>query len=260
MNQLLAQVGPQRLAGFILVLARVSPLFAIAPLFSSKLVPMRVRAIVAVGLAIGLSPVVARGHHIDLDAFNLAALVGKEILIGLAFAYTLAALFAAVTVAGSLLGPLIGFSFGSLVDPVTGNQSTVLQQLYAMVALLVFIAIGGDAWVIEGLARTYEVVPLSDYPALGPLVAGANTAFVKVFASALQVAAPVLLAILVTDAGFGMVSKVVPQLNVFQVGFPSKVLVGLLLIGVSLPFAGGWLATELQTDVGVALRSLRVAG
>jgi flagellar biosynthesis protein FliR len=260
MNQLLAQVGPQRLAGFILVLARVSPLFAIAPLFSSKLVPMRVRAIVAVGLAIGLSPVVARGHHIDLDAFNLAALVGKEILIGLAFAYTLAALFAAVTVAGSLLDTLIGFSFGSLVDPVTGNQSTVLQQLYTMVALLVFIAIGGDAWVIEGLARTYEVVPLSDYPALGPLVAGANTAFVKVFASALQVAAPVLLAILVTDAGFGMVSKVVPQLNVFQVGFPSKVLVGLLLIGVSLPFAGGWLATELQTDVGVALRSLRVAG
>jgi flagellar biosynthesis protein FliR len=259
-NQLLAQVGPQRLAGFILVLARVSPLFAIAPLFSSKLVPMRVRAIVAVGLAIGLSPVVARGHHIELDAFNLAALVGKEILIGLAFAYTLAALFAAVTVAGSLLDTLIGFSFGSLVDPVTGNQSTVLQQLYAMVALLVFIAIGGDAWVIEGLARTYEVVPLSDYPALGPLVAGANTAFVKVFASALQVAAPVLLAILVTDAGFGMVSKVVPQLNVFQVGFPSKVLVGLLLIGVSLPFAGGWLATELQTDVGVALRSLRVAG
>jgi flagellar biosynthesis protein FliR len=260
MSQLLAQVGPQRLAGFILVLARVSPLFAIAPLFSSKLVPMRVRAIVAVGLAIGLSPVVARGHHIELDAFNLAALVGKEILIGLAFAYTLAALFAAVTVAGSLLDTLIGFSFGSLVDPVTGNQSTVLQQLYAMVALLVFIAIGGDAWVIEGLARTYEVVPLSDYPALGPLVAGANTAFVKVFASALQVAAPVLLAILVTDAGFGMVSKVVPQLNVFQVGFPSKVLVGLLLIGVSLPFAGGWLATELQTDVGVALRSLRVAG
>jgi flagellar biosynthesis protein FliR len=259
-SQLLAQVGPQRLAGFILVLARVSPLFAIAPLFSSKLVPMRVRAIVAVGLAIGLSPVVARGHHIELDAFNLAALVGKEILIGLAFAYTLAALFAAVTVAGSLLDTLIGFSFGSLVDPVTGNQSTVLQQLYAMVALLVFIAIGGDAWVIEGLARTYEVVPLSDYPALGPLVAGANTAFVKVFASALQVAAPVLLAILVTDAGFGMVSKVVPQLNVFQVGFPSKVLVGLLLIGVSLPFAGGWLATELQTDVGVALRSLRVAG
>jgi flagellar biosynthesis protein FliR len=165
-----------------------------------------------------------------------------------------------VNAAGSLLDTLIGFSFGSLVDPVTGNQSTVLQQLYAMVALLVFIAIGGDAWVIEGLARTYEVVPLSDYPALGPLVAGANTAFVKVFASALQVAAPVLLAILVTDAGFGMVSKVVPQLNVFQVGFPSKVLVGLLLIGVSLPFAGGWLATELQTDVGVALRSLRVAG
>ena len=76
MNQLLNQIGPQRLAGFILVLARVSPLFAIAPLFSSKLVPMRVRAIVAVGLAIGLSPVVAKGHHIGLDAFTLTGLIG----------------------------------------------------------------------------------------------------------------------------------------------------------------------------------------
>jgi flagellar biosynthetic protein FliR len=242
MNQLLVQVGPQRIAAFFLVLARVSPLFAIAPLFSSKLLPMRVRAIVAVGLAIGLSPVVAKGHELDLGAFNLAAL------------------FAAVTVAGSLLDTLVGFSFGSLIDPVSGNQSSVLAQLYSMVAVMVFIAIGGDSWVIQGLARTYDVVPLSDYPALGPLVEGANAIFVKVFSSALQVAAPVLLAILITDAGFGMVSRVVPQLNVFQVAFPTKVLVALLLIGVSLPFVGGWLANELQTDVGLALRSLRVAG
>ena len=134
----------------------------------------------------------------------------------------------------------------------------MLQQLYSMVAVLIFIGIGGDSWVIQGLARTYEVVPLSDFPAIGPLVAGANLVFVKVFSSALQVAAPVLLAILITDAGFGMVSRVVPQLNVFQVGFPAKVLVGLLLIGVSLPFVGGWLAGELQTDVGLALHSLQV--
>src|SRR5438874_2352044 len=84
--------------------------------------------LVAVGLAIGLSPVVAKGHEIDLDVFNLAALIGKELLIGLAFAYALAALFAAVTVAGSLLDTLVGFSFGSLVDPVSGNQSSVLAQ------------------------------------------------------------------------------------------------------------------------------------
>jgi flagellar biosynthetic protein FliR len=259
-NQLLNQVGPQRLTGFILVLARISPLFAIAPLFSSKLIPMRVRAIVAVALSIGLSPVVTKGQHLDLDAFNLAALIGKELLIGLAFAYALAALFAAVTVAGSLLDTLVGFSFGSLVDPVSGNQSSVLAQLYSMVAVMIFIGIGGDTWVIQGLARTYDVVPLQSFPALGPLVAGANTVFVQVFTSALQVAAPVLLAILITDAGFGMVSRVVPQLNVFQVAFPTKVLVALLLIGVSLPFVGGWLANELQTDVGLALHSIRVAG
>jgi flagellar biosynthesis protein FliR len=245
------------------VLARIAPLFVLAPLFSSKTVPARARTFVALALALGITPIAvqaAGGVPVPDDALGLAGLMLKETLVGTAFAFGLGALFAALSAAGSVLDTLVGFSFGGLVDPMTGVQSSILSQLYAMVGVLIFIAIGGDAWVIEGLARTYEVVPLSDYPALGPLVAGANTAFVKVFASALQVAAPVLLAILVTDAGFGMVSKVVPQLNVFQVGFPSKVLVGLLLIGVSLPFAGGWLATELQTDVGVALRSLRVAG
>ena len=77
-------------------------------------------------------------------------------LVGLAFAFALAALFAAVQVAGSLLDTLIGFSFGALVDPLTGTSRRGAQQLYALIGVLIFIAIGGDAWVIQGLARTYE--------------------------------------------------------------------------------------------------------
>jgi flagellar biosynthetic protein FliR len=68
-----------------------------------------------------------------------------------------------------------------------------------------------------------------------------------------------MLALILTDAAFGVVSRVVPQLNVFAVGFPAKVVVGLLLIGVTLPFVAGWIATELQRDVGSALDTLKVA-
>jgi len=256
---LLAQYGEQQVAAFFLVLARVSPLFLLAPLFSSRSIPGRVRGIVAVAIAFGLSEIVRAGGEIPMEALAFGGLILKEILVGLAYAFILGTLFAAVSAAGSFLDTLIGFSFGALVDPVTGNQSSVLANMYALVGVVVFIAIGGDGWVIQGLARTYELVPMLEAPALGSLVGGAQAAFTGVFASALAMCAPIVLALIITDVAFGVVSKVVPQLNVFAVGFPAKVAVGLVLIGVSLPFAAGWLADELQRSVGAALESLRIA-
>ena len=125
----------------------------------------------------------------------------------------------------------------------------MLNQLYALVGVMIFIAISGDAWVIQGLARTYEAVPLAEAPRLGSLVEGAQIAFTGIFAAALEVCAPVLLAVVLTDVAFGVVSRVVPQLNVFAVGFPAKVPVGLVLVGASLPFVAGWLGDELQHSV-----------
>jgi flagellar biosynthetic protein FliR len=258
-DALLQQFGEHQLVAFVLVLARVAPLFVLAPLFSSRLVPTRVRGIIAVALAVGLSPVLAQGRHLPTDGIDIGWLVGKEMLVGLAFAFTLSALFAAVTTAGTFLDTSIGFSFGSIVDPINGTQSSVLQQAYSLVALMVFIAINGDAWMVQGFAKTYDLVPLDRNPDLGRLVAGVDTAFVEIFSAAIQVAGPVLLALILTDAAFGLVSRVVPQLNVFGVGFPAKVTVGLLLIGASLPFVAGWLSDNLQTSVSDALRMLHVA-
>jgi len=259
MNELLNQIGQQQLAGFILVLARVSPLFVLAPVFSSKMLPARARGIAAVALSFGLAPWALHGHQVPLDVMALSGMVLKELLVGLAYAFALGAVFAAVSVAGSLLDTAMGFSFGSLVDPITGNQSQILSQLYAMVGILVFIAIDGDHWMIEGLARSYDLVPIDKMPSINALVGGADKAFVSIFTSALELAAPVLLAVLITDAAMGMVARVMPQLNVFAVGFPAKIAVGLLVMGVSLPFVGGWIADQVQLSVSSALQSIHVA-
>jgi flagellar biosynthesis protein FliR len=257
-NELIARFGEQHVAAFVLVLARVGPLFVLAPLFSSKLVSVRVRGIVAVALAIGIAPVVSKGVHLPLGIYDLFWLVLKEMLVGAAFAFAVGALFAALTTAGSLLDTSIGFSYGSLVDPLTGNQSTVLAQAYALVGTLVFIAIGGDAWVVQGLARTYDLVGLEQAPDLGHLIGSVDAVFGSIFTSALEVAGPVMLALILTDAAFGVVSRVVPQLNVFAVGFPAKVVVGLLLVAATLPFVANWISGELQQDVGAALQAIRV--
>jgi flagellar biosynthesis protein FliR len=255
---LIEQITASQTAGFILVIARISPLFVLAPIFSSRMIPVRARGVAAIAIAIGMTPVAMHGQEIPTDVISLAGLIAKELLVGFAFAFAVAVVFNAVSVAGSFLDTLVGFSFGSLVDPITGNQSPVLSQVYSLVAVMIFIAIGGDAFMIRGLAQTYELVPLLDFPALGALIGGANSAFVQIFASAIEIAAPVMIAAIITDASFGVVAKVSPQMNVFQVGMPAKIMIAFLVLGASLPFASHFIADSLQGGVSDSLNSMKV--
>ncbi|MFL5883921.1 MAG: flagellar biosynthetic protein FliR [Thermoleophilaceae bacterium] len=259
LNALLRHVSENQTAGFILVLARVSPLFLLAPIFSSKMVPVRARGVAAVAIALGMAPLALHGQKIPMDIDGLGGLIVKELVVGLAYAFAVAAVFAAVSVAGGMIDTFVGFSFGSLVDPLSGNQAQVISQVYSMVGLMVFIAIGGDSFMLEGLGRTYQLVPILKYPALGQLVGGAVHAFANIFTAALELAAPLIVAMLITDAAFGLVARVAPQMNIFAVGFPAKIAVAFLVLGVSLPFAGGFIANSLQDGVGGAIGSLKAA-
>jgi flagellar biosynthetic protein FliR len=255
-SELLSKLAGNELAGFILVLARVTPLFFIAPIFSSAMIPPRVRGVIAVGISIGLTPVALHGQHVPTDPATLALLVVQGMLVGLAFAFGLAVLMAAVESAGGIVDVVSGFSYGSLINPINGGEGAVMTRFYALVGTAIFLVIGGEAWAIRGLGRTFTLVPLTSAPRLPSLVGGAEQAFTTVFTGALEIAAPVLVALLVTDVAFGIVSRVVPQMNVFAVGFPTKVAVAMLVVGASLPFVANWISGQLSLSVGAALSTL----
>lgn len=248
-----------QVTAFFLVLARVTPLFLLAPLFSSKMLPMRVRGIVAVAISIGLTPVALHGQTVPSSPMGVAGSLIVQILVGLAFAFALGAVFAAVDAAGHLVDNASGLSFGATVDPINGNQGGTFANLYTLVGTAIFLAIGGDAWTLRGLTRTFTLVPLGKAPALTALIGGAQSAAAGILVGALEVAAPLMLALVITDVTFGMVSRVVPQLNVFAIGFPMKIGAALIMIGVALPFIGGWMSDQLGSSVTTALMSLHVS-
>ena len=253
LSTLLNELGSDKVTGFFLVLARVSPLFVLAPLFSSKMMPARVKGIVAVGLSIGLTPIAVHGQTLPTDPMAVAGLLVVQVLVGLAFAFAVGMVLAAVEAAGSLTDMVAGFSFGSVVDPINGNPGGAMTNLYSLVGLAMFIAIGGDAWTLRGLQRTFDLVPLTKAPAIATLTSGVEQAFGTIFVAAVEVCAPVILALLVTDVAFGMVSRIVPQLNVFGVGFPMKVGVAMLVVAASLPFLGSFMSAQIANAVGTAL-------
>jgi flagellar biosynthetic protein FliR len=256
-NQLLGAIGVRNVVGFFLVLARISPLFLVAPMFSSRQIPGRARTVVALAFTLGLYPLAIVGQRIPTETLSIIELIVKELLVGLAFALCIALLFAAIETAGAILDFMVGFAFGGSLDPITGNQSAVLGRVYSLVAVAIFIAINGDAWLIQGLSRTFDIVPLTASPDFASISEALVLVFTGIFTAAVEVAAPVLIACVLTDVGFGVVSRVVPQMNVFAVGFPVKVLVGMLVVVASLPFVGGWISDELQLSVGEALQTLR---
>jgi flagellar biosynthetic protein FliR len=247
--------GGESVTAFFLVLARVSPLFILAPMFSSKMIPGQVRGIAAVGLSIGLAGVAGHGQRIPTDAVQVTTLMVEQVLVGVLLAFVVAALMAAVQTAGGLADIVSGFSFGATVDPINGNQGGTFSELYGLVGVMLFIAIGGDAWILHGIARTFDLVPLSASPHLGSIVNAAETSVSSLFVSAVEVAAPVIMALLITDVAFGMVSKVVPQMNVFSVAFPLKTGVAILVVAASLPFLGGWISDQMYTSVATALHA-----
>jgi len=258
LTQLLNEIGPAHVTGFFLVLARISPLFVLAPLFSSPMLSAQVRGTIAVGLSIGMTGVATQGQRIPEDALAIAGLTVEQLLVGVAFAVAIGGLYAAIEVAGALCDYLAGFTFGQAIDPMLGTQGGVLSQLYGLVGVMIFIAIGGDAWTLRGLTRTFDLVPLTRAPALHPLISSVAQAAASILTAAVEVAAPALLAVLITDVALGLVSRAMPQLNVFAVGFPLKVGISLLVVAAALPFLGGWISNQIYESVNTALGALRI--
>jgi flagellar biosynthetic protein FliR len=251
----LPQEAGTEIVAFVLVMGRVAPLFLLAPVFSATLLAQRAKFLAAVAIAVALTPMASQGKTIPTDPMIFALALAQEVGIGLAFALALGALAAAVTAGASLADTLVGFSFGALVDPMTGNQNAILGQVYSLFAMMIFVVSGGMGLMIMGLAKTYTLIPLGTFPSSNALAALALHSVEQVPLIGLELAAPVLVAVVVADAVFGIVSRAVPQMNVLVLGLPAKVLLAFAIIGASLPFVGQHLEDDLTNTLGAALQA-----
>jgi flagellar biosynthetic protein FliR len=252
----LPEIAGTTLVSFVLVMARVGPLFLLAPVLSSPLLPGRAKSIMALGIAVALTPIAGENVRVPTDPIVLATTLAQEFGVGIAFALSLAVLSAAVQLGAGILDTLVGFSFGGLVDPMTGNNAAVLGRVYLIFATMIFVISGGVRLMVLGIARSYDVVPLGRFPApaaLGRLAADALTALPVI---GLELVGPVILAVVVADSAFGLVSRAVPQMNVFVVGLPIKVILSFGVVATSLPFVDAHLQSDLQQSISDALRAL----
>jgi flagellar biosynthesis protein FliR len=249
------EAGTQSIA-YLLVFCRIGGLFALAPIFSGRLIPVRAKLVVAAALALAIAPLATNGVKVSDDPAWLTAAISKEIVVGLGFAFAVGAVGAAVQAAATLLDTLVGFSLASLLDPITNQQNAILGQLYTLVTTCVFLLTGGDRLMIAGLAASYRVVPLGSWSGAAPLASLAGAELGQIFVIGIELAAPVLVTVLLVDGALALMARAVPQMNVFVVGMPAKILAALAVVGASLPFAAMHVQDDLANAIDLALHSL----
>jgi flagellar biosynthetic protein FliR len=234
-DALLAQLAPQA-ALFLLIATRLSAMIMVAPVFSSRTIPLRVKAgLVVLVSYIALPIVAAQGGRAPGDPLEFALMAGKEAIIGFAFGFVAQMLFAAVQVAGSFIDMNAGFAVAETIDPTSGINVSILARWYNLIATAAFLAMGGHQLLVAGVVRSFDLAPPLAAVDMGAVVTGVLARADDILLVAVQIGAPIVGALLLTDVTLGIISRSVPQMNVFIVGLPLKIVVALAGSAILLP-------------------------
>ena len=208
--------------------ARIGACLMVAPIFGARFVPARTRIILAVALTALVVPLLPAPDIAPFSGQGFVV-VAQQLLIGVALGFALQIVFDALGLAGQLLANSMGLSFAFNVDPLRGSSTAALGQLYIILATLVFLSLDGHLALIQVLADGFKPMPIGaalPSEALWSIVLWGGT----LFSGAISIALPGVTALIIVNLAFGVVSRAAPSLNLFAVGFPISLIIGLIVV------------------------------
>ena len=230
-------LSPIEYQKFLFVLLRVGALIMFFPIVGSPQVPGRIKVGLILFVSIAVFPVVrATPMHDPKSLFELVVNLFSEITIGLAVAYSARLMFTAVQIAGTVVDFQMGFGVVNVIDPQTETQVSVTAQFQNILAILFFLALDAHHIIIGAIVESFFLInPFQiNFSTFTPEII--LLLFKATFVTAVKIAAPIMAILFFISVGLGLVARTVPQMNVFIVGFPLQIGVGLLMVGLSMSF------------------------
>jgi len=222
---------------FLLIFVRLAGMLVVIPFFGERGAPVPLKLGLAFLLSVIVMPLVP-GSAETLPAvslFGFAVGLLQSLLAGLLIAFVPVLLFAGIQLGGEISGFQMGFGIVSVIDPASQNRISLIAQFDYLLAFLVFVSLDGHLYLLKGIVESFRVLPL-----LGAHFPGSIGRSLLVFSSRMfvigaKIAAPVLVTILLTNVGLGILARTMPQMNIFLVGFPLQIGMGLITLGLSVP-------------------------
>ena len=239
--QLLAWITPM-IWPFIRALA----LFSVMPVLGTRTVPVRVRIALAAFIALAAQPSMPAAPVVPLDSPQAFLLVAQQVLIGVALGFAVRIVFAALEFAGEIIGLQMGLNFAGFFDPLTASAGTATSRFFGTTIAWLFIVVNGHLLVIAALVDSFTAFPVGPEPfafigATLPHRWGA-----EIFSIGMWIALPMVTMLLFVNLVLGAISRVAPQINIFAIGFPITLSVGLLGMLLTLPAMNGPFVAALE--------------
>jgi flagellar biosynthetic protein FliR len=222
---------------FILVLLRISAIVVTIPVISDTSIPARFKAALSILITLIIFPVVApkipepANYHLLILLYRMAG----EVMIGLIIGFTARLIFAGIQMAGDMIGFQMGLSIANIIDPMTSDQVSIITELQYLIAMLVFLAVDAHHIFFSALIQSYSILSPLTFHFSGQLMQLIFDFSKEMFVISIKLGAPLMAVMLFSNVGLGIVARTVPQINVFIVGMPLQIAVGLIFLGLTAP-------------------------
>jgi flagellar biosynthetic protein FliR len=210
-------------------------------------------------LALVLTPVVHSTPPPMTSVLAFGVVAARELIIGLSMGFTSMLAFGTFQVAGELIGRQMGFAIGQTADPLYNQHSSTLSQVHYTLAMLMFLSINGHHWFLQALGASFHNIPLGEASIAASVSEGILERFVAVFTTGVKMAAPAICVLVLVTIGLGMLARAAPQLNMLMISISLRIVVGLGIVGILLPYVyqyGKVLLRGLQADLAQLVKAL----
>ncbi len=254
--------NPNDILVFVLIMVRTGAIFSSAPIFGHQTLPAQVKAGLTLIVAFLLFPVVSQSSvaGLRLDFLSVCLAISKEMVIGLLLGVVSSFAFTGIQFGGTIIGREMGLDISENFDPVLEHSSTVPEQIQLMFASVVFLAINGHHWLLQAFMGSFSLIPAGSSPANLFMAEKVLSMVSQIFVIGLKVSAPIFVTLMFTTVLLGIIERLIPQTNVFAVGFALKIGVGLIMLYASTEFfvfIFRKVFALMETDVTLLLHSLR---
>jgi flagellar biosynthetic protein FliR len=221
---------------FILTLLRVSAMIITIPILGDVTVPARVKVGLALLITFLVFPFVqTAAWRLSSDIFSLIFRMAGEIMIGVMIGFAGRLIFDGIQLAGQLIGFQMGFSIVNVIDPINNEQVSIISQFQYLIALLIFLVMNGHHIFLYAIVESFRILPPLGFHFSGELMQLILVFVRNMLEVAIKTGAPIIAVLLFMSVGMGLIARTVPQINIFIVGFPLQIAIGLIGIGVTLP-------------------------
>jgi len=235
-------IGSSQIISFFLIFFRVGAILLTSPFFGSMNIPVRVRVLLSFAIGIVITSAVV--PYRTIDSFNVESMqntisitisILREIMLGIAIGFIARLTFAGIQMAGQFIGNDIGFGMINILDTSSREVITVTAELYTVIATLIFIITYSHHYILMAIAKSFDVIPMGVWRVSESFIDYLNKVFSGVFSTGLRLALPIMGVLFLAKMAMAIITRTMPQMNIFVIGFPVQIAVGLIGLAISLP-------------------------